>query len=1026
MTRVTGRSLRLALLASSLLAAGAAAAKDPPLSIANGFRLGDAGVLCTAQVRPADQRLTGIFDRAYILTCRDAASAVGSLLAVRRGIDIAGEQSVIKSGPLTCGAPASATVENVGTVASLNCRDEQSKLDYRRYLVSRGNTNYLVEGLAGYDPALRLALASVVNDEQQTGTVQVATTEVGDAAAFARTQAGAFDPSAARTEAYARNNGGRFAESAEFFENLAEREGNDAASRAEALANQGLQQSNLSNFAAADRLLTAADRASPTGNGVIQRLLRNYRAINELNQRDPAAALEQLNVKVANVIDEQDQDSLRTGLITLPLADEINKDAGTSQAVIGLGNELRPAERAAVLDAQALQLAGIAARQQNRLADASDLLGQARGKLLEVRDGRLQSAAWLSAEIDVERALVAEAGGDRGSAVGAFDTAISVLEQNFPESPMLLATKARKAGYLARSGDEAGARALYSEVVDKSAGIADSGTALRELLSPYFALLASDGSADAAARMFRASQALQRPGVAQTQAVLARQLSEGDDEASAMFRLAVTRTREIVRTEAEIARLAVKPAPTARDLTNLQDAKSSLEAMRADQTQLQAKLADYPRYKVLAPQQTELDEVRAALRAGEGYYKMMAIGERLYAIYATHDSARAIRLEPSRRQMAADVSAIRDSIVRIENNEAVTDPFDAVRARKLYVQLFGGIDGEVQGLKHLVFEPDGPMLQLPPYLLITRQQSLDAYLARQSTPNADPFDMRGMDWLGRGRQVSISVSPRSFLDLRAIAPSRARNAYLGLGTNTMVMSRPVAAVADECDWPLTTWQAPISSAELAIGQAAFGPQNSKVVTGPGFTDTALLNDPNLDNYRILHFATHGLVTAPRADCPPRPALVTSFGGAGSDGLLSFREIFDLNLDADVVLLSACDTAGAATSAASREAGIATGGNYALDGLVRAFVGAGARSVVASHWPVPDSYDATTRLISGLIDAKPGQPIADALGKAQQGLMDDVDTSHPFYWAAFIILGDGAKPLVPVSTVAGSPAPTGGR
>ena len=183
MTRVTGRSLRLALLASSLLAAGAAAAKEPPLSIANGFRLGDAGVLCTAQVRPADERLTGIFDRAYILTCRDAASAVGSLLALRRGVDIASEQSVIKSGPLTCGAPASADVENVGTVASLTCRDEQSKLDYRRYLVSRGNTNYLVEGLAGYDPALRLALASVVNDEVQPGTIQVATTEVSDAAA---------------------------------------------------------------------------------------------------------------------------------------------------------------------------------------------------------------------------------------------------------------------------------------------------------------------------------------------------------------------------------------------------------------------------------------------------------------------------------------------------------------------------------------------------------------------------------------------------------------------------------------------------------------------------------------------------------------------------------------------------------------------------------------------------------------------------------------------------------------------------
>ena len=72
---------------------------------------------------------------------------------------------------------------------------------------------------------------------------------------------------------------------------------------------------------------------------------------------------------------------------------------------------------------------------------------------------------------------------------------------------------------------------------------------------------------------------------------------------------------------------------------------------------------------------------------------------------------------------------------------------------------------------------------------------------------------------------------------------------------------------------------------------------------------------------------------------------------------------------------------------------------------------GARSVVASHWPVPDTYDATKRLISGMIEAKPGQPLADALGNAQQGLMDDANTSHPFYWAAFIILGDGAKPLV---------------
>jgi CHAT domain-containing protein len=85
--------------------------------------------------------------------------------------------------------------------------------------------------------------------------------------------------------------------------------------------------------------------------------------------------------------------------------------------------------------------------------------------------------------------------------------------------------------------------------------------------------------------------------------------------------------------------------------------------------------------------------------------------------------------------------------------------------------------------------------------------------------------------------------------------------------------------------------------------------------------------------------------------------------------------------------------------------------------VRAFVGAGARSVVASHWPVPEQYDATKRLVGGLVGAQPGEPLALALEQAQEKLMDDPRTSHPFYWAAFIILGDGSKPLIPTTAIA---------
>ena len=103
----------------------------------------------------------------------------------------------------------------------------------------------------------------------------------------------------------------------------------------------------------------------------------------------------------------------------------------------------------------------------------------------------------------------------------------------------------------------------------------------------------------------------------------------------------------------------------------------------------------------------------------------------------------------------------------------------------------------------------------------------------------------------------------------------------------------------------------------------------------------------------------------------QPALITSFGPAGSDGLLTFKEIFDLRLDADLVILSACDTASEASTAATRAAGLATGGDVALDGLVRAFVAAGGRLVVASHWPVPDDFNATQRLITGLFSAPAG-------------------------------------------------------
>jgi CHAT domain-containing protein len=1013
----------LSALALTVSLATPARADDESLSLRNSFRIGSSGVVCTAQNAPADQRLTGIFDRAYRLNCRDAASAVGTLLVARRDVKLGTEPTSLPGTELVCGGEGAVRIEGLGDVPAVLCRDSKVNVDYRRYALRRDGRTYLVEGLAGYDPALRLALASVIEDRAIPGEIKVASTEVSDAAAFARVQAGQLDATDARDEAYLRNNGGRFAESAEFFESLGNRS-KGTANQAEALANQGLQQSNLGNFQAAARLFSQSAGSIARGDGVTQRLLRNYRAINQLNQRKPQAALRELAAKVEPVSAQFEEAKLRDGFINLPLADQINRENAGLQRLGGVDAGLTDAERAEILDAQAESLTATALRQEGKLDEASALFAKASSDLDAVRDGRVTSASWLRSENLIELALIAEAQGKPDEAAGSFDRAIAAIGAAFPQSPALLAAKARKAAFLGRSGQTDAAKALYAEVVGQSPGVPDSGTTLRDLLPPYFGLLASEGGADAAKAMFTASQVLQRPGVAQTQAILAREMSEGNDEASSLFRLSVSRSRDIARTEADIARLGALAQPTPQDIQNLASARATLSDLQREQTGLVSKLAAFPRYNVLAPQQVDLSELQGALRDGEAYYKLMAVGQDLYGLFVTSASAQVFKVDESVAQLSADVQALRDTVVKFEDGKQVNYPFDVVKSRELYLKLFGAIDPQIAGVKHLIFEPDGAMLQLPPSVLVTDDKSVKAYTEQADRPDGDPFDFTGVAWLGRGREMSIAVSPRGFLDIRKLAPSSAPRNYLGLGENAIPQAKPLAAVADECDWPLATWQNPIKPDELYFAQGKLDKGGSAVRVENQFTDSALLSGGDLDQYRVLHFATHGLVTAPRADCPARPALVTSFGDQGSDGLLTFKEIFDLKLDADLVILSACDTAGIATVSASREAGVTSGGNYALDGLVRAFVGAGARSVIASHWPVPDDFDATKRLIGGMIDGKPGEPLARSLSAAEEKLMDDPNTSHPFYWAAFIILGDGNKALIPAGRAGAEPVSNG--
>ncbi|HEX2803077.1 MAG TPA: CHAT domain-containing protein [Sphingomicrobium sp.] len=1012
--------------ALGLTALAAAVAFSPPgpaapLSVRDSFRLGTSGSsYCSAQPVATDAALAGMFDVAYSITCRDAALPVGKIYSLRSGGDPATRLADARRNTVTCGSAQPGSIDQLGSVEVIECKLSDANVAYRVYHFRKGNQFFAAEGLTGYDSALQLGLRSIVADEPIEGEVSIATTGAGDPASFARVQAGTLDASRALAEAYRRNNVGNYADAAEFFAAVSSSD-NGPISRAEALVNEALQKSNLGRYAEADALFSRAEEYV-RGDPIDGRRLRNYRAIHFLNQGQSKEALSELDKPVAKIAAGSRSGANGSLEIDVVTSKRLNAEAGASQ--LGQSSDgLLPEEKAEILDGQALQLRGTSLRLGGDFGGARQALEAAGAKLEAVRDGRVASIAWMRAQIVGDLAAIAEESGNVAEAGKLYGQAVSMLEASYPGSAALLNSRARLAGFLARSGQIAAAEDMFRQLVHSQDDASNLPPSFARVLRPYVDILLKKGPDPAATQeIFAAMQLMMRPGLAQTQAVLARELTGGTGEASRLFRQAITLTRQVERNRIALAHYDDLANPSPGDLAKAAALRADLEVAQKEALATQASLASFPRYRAVSSEVIALADLQKELRPGEAYYKMTMVDDGIYALLATPASARAIKLDIASADLDAQVTSLRDTISTVERGQQVTYAYDVPLAHKLYVDLFAPFESEIAQVEHLIFEPDGAMLRMPANPLIVDQASVDLYAARvKADPNAD-FDFTGINWFGRGRDISTAVSPRSFVNLRNAPTSFGRKLYLGLGHNTVPpgnAAEVIPAVADrDCILPLSAWSRPISARELTVAGdilSRIDAAGVQTVTGDGFTDSAIEQRADLKDYRIIHFATHGVVTATRPKCPTQPALLTSFGGAGSDGLLTFREIFDLNLDADLVILSACDTAGGATALATQSAGLATGGDVALDGLVRAFVGAGGRLVIASHWPVPDDFNATERLITGLFTASAGTPTVRALRLSERQLMDSADTSHPFYWSAFAVVGDGQMPVIRAPT-----------
>jgi CHAT domain-containing protein len=211
---------------------------------------------------------------------------------------------------------------------------------------------------------------------------------------------------------------------------------------------------------------------------------------------------------------------------------------------------------------------------------------------------------------------------------------------------------------------------------------------------------------------------------------------------------------------------------------------------------------------------------------------------------------------------------------------------------------------------------------------------------------------------------------------------------------------------------------PQTAGEISTVARLLGADSRAVFLGRAATEKTLRSLP-LDQYAVLYFATHGLLPG-ELRCQAEPGLALSppspqATSKSEDGLLDATEIAGLSLNADLIVLSACNTA-------EGGGGADRYGGEALSGLAESFFYAGAHSLLASHWEVPSK--ATVQLMTGLFERVgrgASTDVVEALRRSQLALLDQPASSHPFYWGAFVLIGDGSQATVGHGYVAASAA-----
>jgi len=508
--------------------------------------------------------------------------------------------------------------------------------------------------------------------------------------------------------------------------------------------------------------------------------------------------------------------------------------------------------------------------------------------------------------------------------------------------------------------------------------------------------------AEPAGDSFKAAQLASASSTAQAVAGMSARFASGTDALAGAVRERQDLAKGWQTLDTAILKAVSKP-PSERDAEAEKQLRASLDDTSKKLDALDARIAkEFPEYAELSnPKPLSAEAAQALLAPGEALLIYLSADDVTWLWVLRRDRIAVRGIEIGAAALAHEVAALRGALDPDRNPDFA--PFPAKDAYAIYQKLLGPALPLLDGVKNLLVVPDGALESLPLGVLVTKPPEHDP---------KTPADHRDIAWLARDYAITVLPAVASLRALRQPVKAPAAPApFLGVG-NPVLDGKPGSergvklaslfrgALANVDD--LRHLEAlPETADELRAVAKTLGAGDKDLLLGEKASEPVLRQTP-LDHYRVIQFATHGLVSG---DLPglAEPALVLTppkEATPDNDGLLTASKVATLKLNADWVVLSACNTA----------AGDGTPDAGGLSGLAKAFFYAGAKSLLVSHWKVPSN--STVKLMTDAFaelkkDPKIGR--AEALRRAEMAMLDPKNPpefAHPLAWAPFVLAGEG--------------------